>query len=189
MPVELEDLVVQIAERQNSRHYGKYRGIVTDISDPDTLCRIKATVPAVYQDETSPWAMPSFPFAGPQHGFVALPEVGDGVWIEFEGGDISFPIWTGCWWGANQVPSPQGEKIRMLATSAGHQVLIDEDANEIKLVHPGGAEISLTDSAISLKLGSCELKISSTDIDLNNGMVKVTTTGASVVNDAIKFGV
>jgi hypothetical protein len=188
MPIEMEDLVVHVAEFQRSRHFGKYRGIVRDISDPDTNCRIKATVPAVYHDQDSPWAMPAFPFAGPKHGLVLLPEVGDGVWIEFEGGDIDRPIWSGAWWGSNQRPSPQGEKVRLLATSGGHQVVIDEDANEMKLVHPGGAEIKLTDSEISLTLGSCELKISTSEIDLNNGMVKVTTAGASFVNDAVKFG-
>ncbi len=188
MPVELEELVVRLAEHQRTRHFGKYRGLVRDISDPDNLCRIKASVPAVYDAEDSPWAMPAFPYAGPQHGLVLLPEVGDGVWIEFEGGDISRPIWSGCWWANNQRPSPQGEKLRLLATSAGHQISIDEDADEIKLVHPGGAEVTIGSSEISLKLGSCELKISSSEIDMNNGMVKVTTAGVSLVSDQIKFG-
>ena len=37
--------------------------------------------------------------------FYNLPD--DGVWIEFEAGDISRPIWTGCWWSDGQVPSDQ----------------------------------------------------------------------------------
>ena len=28
-----------------------------------------------------------------------MPAIGAGVWIEFEGGNPDFPIWTGCWWG------------------------------------------------------------------------------------------
>lgn len=188
MDAEHENLLVNLAEFQRTRHFGKYRGLVRDVSDPDGLGRIKAEVPAVYADQDSPWAMPSVPFAGPQHGLVLLPEVGDGVWIEFEGGDISRPIWSGCWWANNQRPSPQGEKIRLLATSAGHQVVLDEDGDEIKLVHPGGAEITMSADAIVLKLGSCELKITTSEINLNNGMVKVTTAGASLVNDAFKVG-
>lgn len=186
---EFENLAVRLAEESRSRHYGKYRGVVREVDDPDKLGRIKAEVPAIYgKDLHSPWAMPSVPFAGKSHGLVLLPEAGDGVWIEFEGGDIARPIWSGTWWANDQRPKPDGEKARLLATSAGHQVLVDEDGNEIKLVHPGGAEITLGDSEITLKLGSCELKITSTEINLNNGMVKVTTAGASLVNDSLKVG-
>ena len=188
MSIEFEELVVRVAELQRSRHFGKYRGIVRDVSDPDGLGRIRASVPAVYDEEDSPWALPAVPFAGPQHGLVLLPEVGDGVWIEFEGGDVSRPIWSGFWWASGERPSPQGEKVRLLATRGGHQVVIDEDADEIRLVHPGGAEVVLSSSEISLKLGSCELRITSSEINLNNGMVKVTTAGASLVNDAFKVG-
>lgn len=181
-------LTAQLADFMRSRFFGKYRGQVSDLGDPETIGRIKAKVPAVYGDEDSPWAMPSSPFAGSKHGLVLLPEVGDGVWIEFEGGDPSRPIWSGCWWARGQRPSPQGDTIRLLATSANHQIVIDEDANEMKLVHPGGAEVKLGDSEISLKLGNCEIKITSSEVNINNGMVKVTTAGASLVNDAFKVG-
>ncbi len=186
--LDFEALLTQVAEFQRNKHFGKYRGLVTDISDPEEMGRIKAQVPAVFGEQDMPWAMPSLPFAGPQHGLSLLPEVGDGVWVEFEGGDIARPIWSGCWWGSGQQPSPKGEKIRLLATSGGHQILIDEDANEIKLVHPGGAELVMGQGEITLKLGSSEIKITSSEINLNNGMVKVTTAGASLVNDAFKVG-
>lgn len=185
---DFESLLAEVVEFQRSRYFGKYRGLVRDISDPDELGRIKAEVPAVYGEEDSPWAMPSLPFAGPQHGLTLLPEVGDGVWIEFEGGELARPIWSGCWWGSNQQPSPGGERVRLLATSGGHQVYIDEDANEIRLVHPGGAEIVMGQSEMILKLGASELKITNSEININNGMVKVTTAGASLVNDAFKVG-
>jgi len=188
MPIEIEELVVQMAETLRTRHYGKYRGLVSDVSDPEELGRIRATVPAVYGEVESPWAMPSFPFAGAQHGLVLLPEAGDGVWIEFEGGDVARPIWSGCWFANDQRPSPKGAKARLLATSAGHHVLIDEDADEIRLVHPGGAELTLASSEITLRFGTSELRITSSEINLNNGMVKVTTAGASLVNDAFKVG-
>jgi hypothetical protein len=182
-------LLTQLAETMRTRFFGKYRGLVTDISDPEGLARIKASVPAVFGDTlTTGWAMPAVPFAGPQHGVVFLPEVGDGVWIEFEAGDSSSPIWSGCWWARDQRPEPAGEKQRLLATSAGHHILLDEDADEIRLKHPGGAEVVMGASEISLKLGACELKITTSEINLNNGMVKVTAAGASLVNDAFKVG-
>ena len=182
-----ESMLVRIAEQLRTMRYGKYRGIVRQVGQGREFGMITALVPAVYGQEETPWALPAAPFAGAKHGLVLIPEAGDGVWIEFEAGNIAIPIWTGCWWrdGDNPAESP---KARLLATSAGHQVLIDEDADKILLKHPGGAEISMTSDAISLKLGSCELKITTSEINLNNGMVKVTTAGASLVNDAFKVG-
>ncbi|UCD64474.1 MAG: hypothetical protein JSW34_03300 [Candidatus Zixiibacteriota bacterium] len=180
--------LVRLAENERSRIYGKYRGTVRDISDPEDLGRIKAEVPAVYMEGLSPWAMPCLAFGGASHGLTLLPEVGDGVWIEFEGGDIARPIWSGCFWTSEQRPQPKGEKIRLLATSAGHQLILDEDADEMKLVHPGGAELKLGSSEIVIALGQQEIKITKSEISFNNGMVKVTTSGASLVNDAFKVG-
>jgi hypothetical protein len=188
MNAEMEQLLVRMAEREQSRFYGKYRGIVRDIDDPESLGRIKAEVPAIYDELQSPWAMPSFPFAGKDHGLVLLPEVGDGVWIEFEAGDIDRPIWTGCWFASDEQPEPKTSKARVLITTAGHKIVLDEDEDQIQILHPGGAEFTMTADEIVLKLGSCELKITQDEINLNNGMVKVTTSGASLVNDALKVG-
>lgn len=184
---ELE-LTSQIAEFLRNRVFGKYRGLVEDIDDPENLGRIRARVPAVFGEEPSPWAMPCLPFAGAQHGLSLIPEAGDGVWIEFEGGDLSRPIWSGCWWARDQRPSPDGAGQRLLATTAGHRILIDEDADEIRLEHPGGAKLSLTSSGIVLTLGTSEVEIGTSEIKINQGIAKFTTAGASLVNDAFKVG-
>ena len=85
---------------EQRRFFGKYRGIVVNTLDPERLARLQATVPDVVGAESSTWAMPSLPFASPGAGFVAIPPVGAGVWIEFEQGDPDYPIWSGCWWGS-----------------------------------------------------------------------------------------
>lgn len=187
-PREFDDLLERVSEFQRTRHFGKYRGLVTDIDDPDGRGRIKAQVPAVFGERDSPWAMPCLPFAGAAHGLALIPEVGDGVWIEFEGGNLSYPIWSGCWWADDQRPEPTANAARLLATSAGHQVLIDEDADEIRLVHPGGAEIVIASDEIRLTLGQSALTVKAGEINLMNGMAKITTAGASLVNDAFKVG-
>jgi len=78
-------------------YYGKWKGIVTNINDPEKRGRIKAHIPELLRDENgnlfeSNWAEPCFPA-----GMHNLPKVGDGVWIEFEApcDDINKPIWTG----------------------------------------------------------------------------------------------
>ena len=56
--------------------------------------------------------MPCAPFAGSGVGFFALPPVGANVWVEFEGGDPDYPIWSGCFWGAGEVPAHAGRRRR-----------------------------------------------------------------------------
>lgn len=73
--------------------YGKYRGEVTDIKDPLKMGRVKALCPSVFgpSGETD-WALPCMP-----PGFKRIPQVGDFVWVEFEEGNIDYPVWTGVW--------------------------------------------------------------------------------------------
>src|SRR6476620_11243363 len=115
----LEDIV----ERMRTRFFGKYRGLVVAV-DPPTM-RIKATVPAVLGSVTSSWCLPCLPYAGPKVGFAFLPEVGSGVWIEFEGGDVSFPIWSGCYWRDGEPPSDAAPAIKAIVTKSGHKLLFD----------------------------------------------------------------
>ena len=96
------------APRQTTRHYGKYRGTVTDNQDPRSQGRIKVRVPEVLVDVDSGWALPCAPYAGDKTGAYAVPPVGAGVWVEFEAGDVSRPIWVGCWWASDKVPTDEG---------------------------------------------------------------------------------
>lgn len=170
---EMEQMVVELAESQRGRYFGKYRGLVRDVEDPENMGRIIAQVPEVYGEEDSPWALPSVPFAGQNHGFVVLPEVGDGVWIEFEAGDTSRPIWTGCWWANGEMPTAAGTQTRVLLTSRGHQLILDDEASQIQLLHSGGAEITLSDSEIKLQIGSTQLVLSASGVNINNGAFQV----------------
>ena len=100
-------------------NYGKYRGKVVDPIDPLQFGRILALVPAISEMPLS-WAMPATPYAGDGVGFFAIPPVGANVWIEFEGGDANYPIWSGCFWGEGQVPAkPAVPTTVMLKTTLG----------------------------------------------------------------------
>ncbi len=67
--------------------------------------RIQVSAPAVLGGTHARWAMPCVPYAGPGVGLFAIPPVGANVWVEFEGGDLDYPIWTGCFWGIGEVPA------------------------------------------------------------------------------------
>ena len=78
-------------EAGNRRFYGVYRGVVTDTLDPLGKNRVRLKVPQVLLEEETGWA-----WAAHQPGTsTTIPSVGLGVFVMFEGGDPSFPIWFG----------------------------------------------------------------------------------------------
>jgi len=162
-----------------SSFYGKYRGIVTDIQDPLLTGRIRARVPDVMGEEESGWALPCAPFGGSSMGFFALPNVGAGVWMEFEHGDPDYPIWTGCWWGAaSEIPpillAPPYKKL-LVKTEGGQTILLDDT--------PGIGGITLETS------DGQKLVMNSMGIEITNGQgasIKLTGPQVSVNNDALE---
>jgi hypothetical protein len=74
----------------NSRFYGVYRGIVVDNKDPLGKSRLQLQVPQIFAEQTTSWAWPVI--SAPTNN---LPKIGEGIWVMFEGGDASFPIWIG----------------------------------------------------------------------------------------------
>lgn len=78
-------------------YYGKYRGIVEDVADPENRGRIRAKCPEVLGEQLSRWALPCFP-----PNTFTLPPKGALIWIEFEGGNRDKPIWTGMFYTKEQ---------------------------------------------------------------------------------------
>lgn len=87
-------------------YYGKYRAIVTKVENSQVNTRIKVKCPSVLGESLSAWCNPCIPFyynsefktsKGEDKNVYRPPKVGDPVWIEFEGGDLSKPIWVGTW--------------------------------------------------------------------------------------------
>jgi hypothetical protein len=71
-------------------YFDVYRAVVVDNLDPNQSNRLNVQVPDVLGNE-SVWAN-----AAPSLGSVSeLPPVGSGVWVQFEGGDVNHPQWTG----------------------------------------------------------------------------------------------
>jgi uncharacterized protein involved in type VI secretion and phage assembly len=154
--------------------FGKYRGTVSTVGTGDDLGRIRAYIPSVLgEGKESIWIEPASPFAGKKHGIVFIPEEGDGVWIEFEAGHPWLPIWTGFWWGKDQKPKAATENVRVIATSHGHQIVLDDDNDEIRLEHGKGPSIVITEDKITLKVGSKQIEISDSGVDINSGNLKV----------------
>jgi len=141
------------------RVFGKFRGLVVDNTDPLNLGRIQASVPEVLGEVPTGWATPCAPYAGTAAGFFSVPPVGAGVWMEFEGGDVSRPIWAGCYWGAGEVPmkppgSPSLPTTKIWRSELGLTAVLDDAAQTITLSDAGGAnrvEVSVPSGTVTVK--------------------------------------
>jgi uncharacterized protein involved in type VI secretion and phage assembly len=102
--VQQRDVMAEMLEVMEGRFFGKYRGLVKDNRDPSGRGRLKVVVDAVMGDQEV-WALPCTPYAGSNMGLYAIPEPNTVVWVEFEAGDPSYPIWVGCCWADGQVPT------------------------------------------------------------------------------------
>lgn len=158
------------------RFFGKYRGTVINNVDPMSLGRIQATVPSVSSLLPTSWCLPCLPLAGRMSGASFVPQMGSGVWVEFEGGDPDYPIWTGCFYGVgaerpldaaggtpatpnivlqgqflhaivvNDLPPPAGGII--LKSAMGAQIIVSDAG--ILIDNGKGASITLVGPAVSI---------------------------------------
>lgn len=167
--------------------YGKYRGTCINNVDPQQMGRIQAIVPDVSSLLLTSWALPCVPMTGKQQGVFMVPQLGAGVWIEFEQGDPDYPIWTGGFWGsAAEVPAlalapppiPPGQNVVMQTTGQTTLVLSDSAPTPISggvvLKSPGGASIVVNDSGIYIQNGKgAKITLVGNTVDINLGGLTV----------------
>jgi uncharacterized protein involved in type VI secretion and phage assembly len=164
-------LLQDLLDHVRSRFFGKYRGVVVDV-DASTM-RVKASVPAVLGGVSSGWASPCVPYAGPQVGFLMLPDIGSGVWIEFEGGDVSFPIWAGCYWNSGDIPSAAATTLKTIITTSG-SLAFDNNAGSVTLEDSGQHSVVMDSSGVTATAGSGTIAVGASSVSVNNGALEVT---------------
>lgn len=166
------------------KYYGKYRGSVLNNIDPLQKGRLLVQVPDVLGLSTSSWAMPCVPIAGPQMGIYVVPIIGSGVWVEFEGGNPDYPIWTGGFWGsAAEVPPlalvgiPASPNI-VLQTTGQNSIVVSDlpgPTGGIMLKSATGASIILNDTGIYIQNGKgASIVMAGPTVTINNGALVIT---------------
>jgi uncharacterized protein involved in type VI secretion and phage assembly len=166
-----EALLQDLLDNVKHRFYGKYRGVVTDVDA--TTMRIKASVPSVLPGMPTGWCTPCVPYAGPQVGFLMLPEVGSGVWIEFEGGDVSFPIWVGCYWNTGDVPSAAAADVKSIITTAG-TLSFDNGGSSVTLQDASQDSLVFDSSGATVTAGSGKIEVGASGVSVNSGALEVS---------------
>lgn len=125
---------------------------VVEHNDPKKMGRVK--VRYFWQGEnTTHWARAISPHAGPDRGFMFMPEVGDEVAVVFEDGDPERPIIIGSLWnGVQQAPRAEfwgseieDNNVKRIITKSGNRVqFIDTPEKEsVIIATPNKLRISM----------------------------------------------
>ena len=136
----------------NRRFYGVYRGIVVDNQDPKDEFRVKLKVPQVLYDQVSDWA-----WAIQQPGVArSIPVAGTGVWVMFEGGDPSYPVWTGTFTSASTGEFPTSSlnygafsdytTQTIVSTTAGYAMKFSQtdESNNVSIIDQTKIKINIS---------------------------------------------
>lgn len=212
--MNLDQVVANLVQKVEQRFYGKYRGLVVDNADPENLGRLKVRVPSVLGNEVvTGWATPCVPYGGAENqGFLFIPEVDAGVWIEFEEGDLEFPVWVGTYWskpgGTTELPKPndpdgteQGSvqdppTRKIIKTLKGHTIqLEDADGDEMVLLVEAvnGQVVTLNKDGIKITDGSNgnTVTLDSSGIvieDKNGNVITMDSSSVTVKSSSVKIG-
>lgn len=173
------------------RFVGKYRATVLFNVDPEQRGRLQLTIPDVLGEIPSTWAEACVPLAGPgapgpAMGVYLVPPIGSGVWVEFEQGDLNFPIWTGCRFDTrNDAPmlAKAGLPVSpsIVLQTLGQHVLVISDmpptpaTGGIMLQSATKATILVNDSGIYISNGKgASINMVGPTVTINNGALAIT---------------
>lgn len=165
----ISDLVNYGMERFG-KYYSSYRGFVFDRVDPEGYGRLQLFVPHVYgQEPYRYWAWQIGQYSGTNYGLKCIPQIGDMVFVEFEGGDPRKPLWKYGHFGKdlsnnNEIPD----------------TLKDPDIYWFRT--PGGLGIEFNDKTKETKLytGNMMYKALDATINVNGNKIQVTDSGVNI---------
>lgn len=140
------------------RVFGVVTGVVTSVTDPQAIGRVRVCFPTIADQTESAWARVVVPWAGPAgRGAYFLPAVDDEVLIAFRDGDLGHPYVLGFLW-SQPSPPPQPNppappnplaQLSELRSASGHSLAFVDlpGSGAVTLRTGGGYQIRLSDSS------------------------------------------
>jgi uncharacterized protein involved in type VI secretion and phage assembly len=169
--------------KEGPKYYGIYRGTVTNNIDPLQIGRILAIVPDVSGVVPTTWAMPAVPIAGKSMGTYVVPQIGAGIWVQFEAGDPDRPVWTGGWWGqVAEVPAlalagVPGNPNIVVQSMLQNTIVVSDlpgPTGGIMLKSTTGASVIVNDTGIYIQNGKgASIVMTGPTVTINNGALVV----------------
>jgi type VI secretion system secreted protein VgrG len=157
---------------------------VMDHNDPKKMGRIK--VQFFWQaDGSTHWARTTSPHAGPNRGFMFMPEVGDEVAVAFEDGDPERPVILGALWnGVHTAPRADfrggdiaNNDVKRIITKSGNRLQMSDKTGveTVVLATPNNNLIKMTEKSDQTGRTNITIESKTGDIILHapNGRVHI----------------
>lgn len=168
------------------RLFGLYPALVRDIVDPQGTGRIQVGFPWLGDlgADVTAWARLVSLYADHDQGWEILPEVGSEVIVGFEAGAIERPYIVGAVWNGREALPQAAEAAnnkRLLKTRSGTLLEFDDTDGAVKVTLrlQSGHQLVLDDAAQNVTLrhsNGCELVMNA------GGQVRITATSTVEVN-------
>jgi hypothetical protein len=106
---------------------------------------IQVSIPTIFGDDNPEFfqiARPCFPYG---HFFV--PKVEDEVWLAFEHGDPTSPVWLGVWYTQSSAPEPTdptSQEPGVIETKPAHPIVLEISDERIQIKSKGRIAIDAT---------------------------------------------
>ncbi|GGI74027.1 hypothetical protein GCM10007973_08580 [Polymorphobacter multimanifer] len=155
-------------------------GIVTNCDDPEQLGRVKALLPAFFDNVETDWMQVLALGAGAGKGAAIFPEIDDRVLVLFTDGDPARGVVLGGLWGRQALPSPAdaaSPRAYVLRTPGGQQLTLDSHRPAIRLetaagdlldISPDGARLHVTRD-LTIEAPGRRLRIRADRVDFEQG--------------------
>lgn len=168
----------QTFEQQMSRH-GLTLAVVTNITDPDKLNRVKCVpIENNKNEEETDWCYVMAPLGGKQSGQFFFPNVNDLVVLAYLGGDPHRPMVIGSWWNTEVAPPYTIEEGKVynfsIKTPSGTELLLydEPEKQKVTLTLPSGTVLRIDDEKKAVALQDKEGKNALT-MDLEKGDIEL----------------
>lgn len=143
-----------------------YRALVTNNDDPENMGRIQVIIPGIIEEDLNLWILPAGNFGGKNYGVHVMPPIGSVVYIQFEMGDPSKPLWIHGYHGQGEIPDEYGRPEHYwFMTPGGATVEIDDGKQEITINDHHGNSVELNENGVSIDVKSSKKKIYLGDIN------------------------
>jgi hypothetical protein len=161
------------------KYFGLYRGTVLNNVDPERRGRLLVSVPDVLKLLPSTWAEPVVMLGGPTAsgaGTYIVPTVGAGVWVQFEQGDLNYPIWNGC----RMNSAVDFPPLAQLGNPISPPVVIQSLAQQMVMISDSPLPPLLPAGGILLSTGTSYIRLDKTGVTIFGATVRVN--GATLVD-------
>ena len=106
---------------------------------------------------------------------------------EFEAGDPSYAVWTGCFWADGELPDPAGPDVKIWKTDS-LTVQLDDSSGELLIqnsknskttysddvkTESGGATHSVGSDGVVSEIGAGKVEVTQASVSVNNGAMQV----------------